>query len=88
MKQKDAAVALGRILDALEADLLTAEPEEIAAMVTESGMTMAILLSDARMRPGLLALIGRSIGLEQEDEEEAADDLGAPAPIGRPPDHR
>jgi hypothetical protein len=46
MKRVRTDLALHRILDALEADLLAATPEEIQAAVAETGMSAKALLSD------------------------------------------
>jgi hypothetical protein len=46
MKRMRTDLALHRILDALEADLLAATPEEIQAAVAETGMSAKALLSD------------------------------------------
>jgi hypothetical protein len=46
MKRIRTDLALHRILDALEADLLAAPAEEIQAIVAETGMSAKALLSD------------------------------------------
>jgi hypothetical protein len=47
MKRIRSDLALHRILDALEADLLAARAEEIHALAAETGMSAKALLSDA-----------------------------------------
>ncbi len=86
--KEGASVALGRVLDALETELLDAPPEEIAEVVAATGMTLPVLVTELRMRTGLLALLRHTTqGAEAESEEMAADQEEQ-ASIGRPPNAR
>jgi len=51
MKTIRSDLALHRILDALEADLLAAPADEIQAVVAETGMSAKALLSDGGFLP-------------------------------------
>jgi hypothetical protein len=54
MKTTRSDLALSRILDALEADLLAIPAEEIQAVVAETGMSAKALLSDSGLVLGFM----------------------------------
>jgi hypothetical protein len=63
MKRLRSELALRRVLDALEAELLAVTPEEIQAVIAETGMSAKALLSDGGMsRKELLADLGKLFG--------------------------
>jgi hypothetical protein len=73
MKEMRSDPALQRVLDALEAELMQASDEEIAAVVAETGMSARALLADP------LRLFRSMIAASHEEEEALEDDVSSPA---------